>query len=80
MNEERNAALSAVLTSAEKIFNRPIGPEENFFDLGGNSLAALRLIALVRGEGFHFEVEDVFDLPDMRALAVGAVPTSDNLG
>ncbi|MGW2962958.1 amino acid adenylation domain-containing protein [Streptomyces sp. NPDC001220] len=67
-------ALSAVLAAAEKIFHRPVAPEENFFDLGGNSLTALRLTALTRAEGFHLEVEDVFDLPDLRALADQATP------
>jgi hypothetical protein len=77
---EPDPALSAVLAAAEEIFKRPIGPAENFFDLGGNSLAALRLIALVEGEGFHLTVDDVFDLPDMRALAASAVLTSDSPG
>ncbi|MFJ2154609.1 AMP-binding protein [Streptomyces sp. NPDC087856] len=67
-------ALGVVLAAAEKSFHRPIGGQENFFDLGGNSLTALRLTALVRAEGFHLEVEDVFDLPDMRALADQATP------
>ncbi|MGW7418901.1 amino acid adenylation domain-containing protein [Streptomyces sp. NPDC054813] len=70
----RDPALSAVLAAAEKIFHRPVAPEENFFDLGGNSLTALRLTALTRAEGFHLEVEDVFDLPDLRALADQATP------
>ncbi|MFF6986330.1 AMP-binding protein [Streptomyces sp. NPDC010273] len=67
-------ALGVVLAAAEKSFHRPIGGQENFFDLGGNSLTALRLTALVRAEGFHLEVEDVFDLPDMRALADHVTP------
>ncbi|MEU2340024.1 acyl carrier protein, partial [Streptomyces sp. NPDC013172] len=67
-------ALGAVLAAAEKIFHRAVGGQENFFDLGGNSLTALRLTALVRAEGFHLEVEDVFDLPDLRALADQATP------
>lgn len=77
---EQDGALSGVLAAAEEIFKRPIGPAENFFDLGGNSLAALRLIALVEGEGFRLTVDDVFDLPDMQALAASAVPTADSLG
>ncbi|MGQ4483356.1 AMP-binding protein [Streptomyces sp. SAS_276] len=69
-----DTVLGVVLAAAEKSFHRPIGGQENFFDLGGNSLTALRLTALVRAEGFHLEVEDVFDLPDMRALADQATP------
>ncbi|WP_369191322.1 phosphopantetheine-binding protein [Streptomyces sp. R08] len=78
--EEQDVALSAVLAAAEEIFKRPIRPAENFFDLGGNSLAALRLIALVEGGGFRLTVDDVFDLADMRALAASAVPASGSLG
>ncbi|MCS0600859.1 amino acid adenylation domain-containing protein [Streptomyces sp. LP11] len=72
--EAPDPALGAVLAAAEKIFHRAVGDHENFFDLGGNSLTALRLTALVRAEGFHLEVEDVLDLPDMRALADQAAP------
>ncbi|WP_329347591.1 AMP-binding protein [Streptomyces sp. NBC_01261] len=70
----QDPALGVVLAAAEKIFHRPIVGQENFFDLGGNSLTALRMTALVRAEGLRLEVEDVFDLPDMRALADQATP------
>lgn len=69
-----DTAPGVVLAVAEKVFHRPIGGQENFFDPGGTSLTALRLTTLVRAEGFHLEVEDVVDLPDMRALADQATP------
>ena len=65
-------ALSAVLRAAHAIFKRPVTPEDNFFDLGGNSLVAFRLITMVTAAGYRLRVEDVFDQPDMRSLAATA--------
>lgn len=66
-------ALPSVLEAAAQLFGRPVTADENFFDLGGNSLTAIRLIALVRADGWHLETDDVFDQPDMAALAATAV-------
>src|SRR6185437_1596982 len=41
---------------------RPIGTEDSFLDLGGDSLAALRMIAaLERTFALHLNVEQLFD-------------------
>jgi hypothetical protein len=68
------APLDSLLHAAERVFGRPVAAGENFFDLGGNSLTALHLIALVGADGWRLDVEDVFDQPDMAALAETAVP------
>lgn len=65
-------ALAKVLGIAERVFGRPVKPTENFFDLGGTSLAAMRLITLFEADGWRVTPEDVFDLPDMLALAQSA--------
>ncbi|MFD2765827.1 glycosyltransferase [Micromonospora eburnea] len=65
-------ALAKMLGIAERIFGQPVEPTANFFDLGGTSLAAIRLITLLEAEGWSVTVEDVFDLPDMLALARSA--------
>jgi sugar O-acyltransferase (sialic acid O-acetyltransferase NeuD family) len=49
---------------------RSIEPDGNFFDLGGNSLLALRLSERVEGEtGRELPVTDLFRFPTVRALA-----------
>ncbi|HEX6969478.1 MAG TPA: acyl carrier protein [Micromonosporaceae bacterium] len=68
-----DGALAAVLRAGHAIFKHPVTPEDNFFDLGGNSLAAFRLITMVTAAGYRLHVEDVFDQPDMRSLAATAI-------
>ncbi|UQE74423.1 non-ribosomal peptide synthase/polyketide synthase [Gordonia sp. PP30] len=53
---------------------------ESFFDLGGNSLAAMRLAARVAGAlGVQISVRDVFDAPTVRALAATVSGRSPSL-
>lgn len=47
-----------------------VGPEANFFDLGGNSLLALRMAERIEGEtGRELPVTDLFRFPTVRTLA-----------
>lgn len=47
-----------------------IDPQEGFFAAGGDSLAALRLVAAVRERfGIPFSARDLFAMPTLRALA-----------
>ncbi|WP_458788569.1 amino acid adenylation domain-containing protein [Pseudonocardia nantongensis] len=47
-----------------------VGPEDDFFALGGHSMAAMRLIARVRARtGADLSMRDVFDAPTVAALA-----------
>ncbi|OLL72720.1 Siderophore biosynthesis non-ribosomal peptide synthetase [Pseudonocardia sp. Ae168_Ps1] len=47
-----------------------VGPEDDFFALGGHSMAAMRLIGRVRARtGADLSVRDVFDAPTVAALA-----------
>jgi thioesterase domain-containing protein/acyl carrier protein len=49
---------------------KPIGIFENFFNRGGHSLAAIRLIARIRKEfGYHFPLEAVFQAPTVAQQA-----------
>ncbi|MEV6032898.1 amino acid adenylation domain-containing protein [Nonomuraea sp. NPDC052116] len=49
------------------------GPHDGFFELGGDSIAAARLVGRVRRAGLALSVGDVFEHPTVRALAAAAV-------
>ncbi|MCK8612926.1 non-ribosomal peptide synthetase [Gordonia sp. C13] len=62
--EERVAAVFATLLDAERV-----SVTESFFDLGGNSLSAMRLVARVSDAlGVQVGIRDVFDAPSVRDL------------
>lgn len=46
-----------------------IGREDSFFALGGDSLAALRLVARLQAEGAKVEVQTLFEHPVLRDVA-----------
>ncbi|MDC8638897.1 amino acid adenylation domain-containing protein [Xanthomonas hortorum pv. hederae] len=47
----------------------PVGVDDNFFDLGGDSIRALRIVAAGAREQLNFTVADLFARPRVRALA-----------
>ncbi|KAJ6012516.1 hypothetical protein N7522_002871 [Penicillium canescens] len=56
----------------EKILHIPsskIGLDDNFFDIGGNSLTARQVVSASRSRGFHITVSDVFNQPTLAAMA-----------
>jgi amino acid adenylation domain-containing protein len=46
-----------------------IGRDDNFFQTGGDSIAAIRVVSLARRLGLHFEVRDIFESPTIASLA-----------
>ncbi|KAH8691335.1 putative nonribosomal peptide synthase [Talaromyces proteolyticus] len=46
-----------------------IGADDNFFNLNGDSISAMRLVAGARSEGFDLRVSDVFANPRLSDLA-----------
>lgn len=46
-----------------------IGANDNFFRLGGDSMAAMRLVALARSQGLVLTVADMFKYPQLHLLA-----------
>ncbi|MFW0788916.1 amino acid adenylation domain-containing protein [Gordonia sp. CPCC 205333] len=65
---ELEATIAAVF--AEVLGTEPISVVESFFDLGGNSLSATRVVARVSDAlDADVAVRDLFDAPTVRALA-----------
>ena len=61
---------SVAETMAEVLRLETVGPEENFFELGGTSLLAIRLIGRLRLRlGSEIEIGAIFDAPTAAALA-----------
>jgi amino acid adenylation domain-containing protein len=55
---------------AEALYLDYVGPEENFFELGGDSLLAIRLASRLRERlGVELEIGIVFDAPTVAELA-----------
>jgi acetoacetyl-CoA synthetase len=49
----------------------PIAPDDNFFDLGGDSLLAVNMfLEIERVTGRHFEITTIYDAPTIAELAV----------
>ena len=47
----------------------PIGRDDDFFDLGGDSLKAIEFVAEAHSEGIYFALQNIFDYPTVRRLA-----------
>lgn len=76
--EETVSETSASFTSTEaalalmwkELLGREPHPADNFFDDGGNSIAAIRLLAKVNADlGVEVPLHDVFERPTLRELA-----------
>ncbi len=46
-----------------------IEPEDSFFSLGGDSIAAMKVVALARQQGHHLAIADIFYNPQLIALS-----------
>ncbi|MEV5687355.1 amino acid adenylation domain-containing protein [Streptomyces sp. NPDC052164] len=66
-------AFAAVLLDVwQDVLGVPVGPDDNFFDLGGNSLLAMRVgAALRRRGGSTVSMRDLYMFPTIRRLAAG---------
>ncbi|MDQ2583572.1 non-ribosomal peptide synthetase [Saccharothrix yanglingensis] len=53
---------------------RAIGPEDNFFDLGGDSVSAIRVVARARAAGLRVELSRVLRAASLAELAASARP------
>ncbi|MCB9252333.1 MAG: non-ribosomal peptide synthase/polyketide synthase [Flavobacteriales bacterium] len=47
-----------------------VGVEDNFFDLGGDSIVVVQIVSRVRKEGFEMKISDIFSHQSISKLAV----------
>ena len=57
-----------------------VGPDDDFFALGGDSIMAIQIVGRARGRGLALTPTQVFQAPTPRGLAQLAVPASDLAG
>ena len=54
----------------EQVLGRKqVGPEDNFFEIGGDSILSIQLVAKARQAGLHFTARQLFEHQTIRALA-----------
>ncbi|KAF7574079.1 EntF, Non-ribosomal peptide synthetase module protein [Pyrenophora tritici-repentis] len=66
---EQERALQKLWARVLDIDADSIGLDDSFFRLGGDSIAAMRLVAEARQEAIHCTFVDIFHNPSLRALA-----------
>ncbi|MFE2293873.1 amino acid adenylation domain-containing protein [Streptomyces sp. NPDC059452] len=68
--EATTAALRPLAAHWQAVLGRPVGPDTDFFAVGGDSLAAMAVLARIeRDEGVSLTVADLFRAPTVRAFA-----------
>lgn len=74
-DEAHNSLLEAVLTAAAALVGRPVGPDEDVFQSGGDSLFAMRLASrLERDHRVRVALATVHEGRTPRAIAADAEP------
>jgi len=70
-----NGPVEEALTRIfSEVLGNDVGPDDDFFLVGGESIRALRLAARVRAAGLVFELQDLFRWPTPAALAANLKP------
>ena len=58
-----------VLTAWRQVLGPAIGPDDHFFDVGGNSLLAAKILAALRAQGLTVGIRDLYGQPTPSRLA-----------
>lgn len=69
-DEAEDPRVTRVREAVAAVLGRPsCGPDDGFFELGGDSITAVRLVAGLRGEGLGAELAHVYALRSPRRIA-----------
>lgn len=77
-NGSKLDVLKAAISFAISLPPRDISDNLSFTELGGNSLAGLKVLSFLRIKGFHLRLGSLFDLPDLYAIH-NAIETLDEV-
>ncbi len=64
------AVVERLLAIMRKLLDAPqMQASDGFFEMGGNSISAIQLVARAANEGMHLKLRDVFNVPQAAKLA-----------
>ncbi|GFF23645.1 non-ribosomal peptide synthase [Aspergillus udagawae] len=75
---ELEKKIQRFCATALQIPPQDVGLEDNFFQLGGDSISAMYMVAEARKEGIYVSVADVLDNPRLSTLANKARPQNSS--
>lgn len=79
--ESEDLVASTVLHSWRSVMGTDVGPGDNFFESGGNSLLAVKLASALRGAGFEsITVRDLYLNPTPAAMSATLAVASQTAG
>jgi aryl carrier-like protein len=67
--EPRTATEHLIAAAWSEVLGRPVGIEDDFFDLGGHSLQAMRIVERLREKGIETTVRALFEARTVAVLA-----------
>ncbi|WP_394839419.1 amino acid adenylation domain-containing protein [Pendulispora rubella] len=76
----RSPIEEAIVVAVGDVLGASVGPDDHFFELGGDSIAALRVVTRLRSGGLSLEIRQLLEHPRLSELAVviaGAKPVRD---
>src|SRR6185503_11765403 len=69
----RNAVEEAICDVWQQVLRRErVGIEDNFFNLGGDSILSIRVVSMLKARGVSIEVKDIFQHQTVALLALQA--------
>ncbi|MFF7700938.1 non-ribosomal peptide synthetase [Streptomyces lydicus] len=75
---ETSGPETAMAALWERVLGLPVGPDDNFFDLGGTSVQAVLLATALREENYPaIRLRDIFRNSTPRRLAAAVAPRTD---